>query len=71
MWSMKNIAVLMEDGAFTLFFGSPPQGIWQLKNPCPQEFAIQGKKMLMPGVQLGRVRGRLVFRGLQLELTDA
>ena len=25
-------------------------GIWQLKCPCPQEFAIQGKKkVLMPG----------------------
>ena len=25
-------------------FSSPPQGIWQLKSPHPQEFAIQGKK---------------------------
>ena len=31
-------------------FSSPPRGIWQLKSPHPQEFAIQGKKnMLMPG----------------------
>ena len=25
-------------------FSSPPRGIWQLKNPHPREFAIQGKK---------------------------
>ena len=30
-------------------FSSPPRGIWQLKSPHPREFAIQGKKMLMPG----------------------
>ena len=36
--SMKNVAVLTEDGAFALFF-----------RPHPWEFAIQGKKMLMPG----------------------
>ena len=47
---MKNVAVLTDDGAFALFFRPPPRGIWQLKSPHPQEFAIQGKKnMLMPG----------------------
>ena len=25
-------------------FSSPPWGIWQLKSPLPQEFAIQGPK---------------------------
>ena len=34
-------------------FLSPPRGIWQLNTPHPQEFAIQGKKMLMPGVSPG------------------
>ena len=34
-------------------FSSPPRGIWQLKNPHPREFAIQGKKILMPGGQPG------------------
>ena len=48
---MKNVAALTEDGAFALFFPSPPLGIWQLKSPHPREFAIQGKKMLMPGGQ--------------------
>jgi len=51
--SMKNVAVLTEDGAFALFFLSPPGGIWQLKSSHPREFAIQGKKMLMPGGQPG------------------
>ena len=32
------------------FFSSPLRGIRQLKSPHPREFAIQGKKMLMPGV---------------------
>ena len=31
--SMKIRAVLIEDGAFALFFPSPSRGIWQLK--CP------------------------------------
>ena len=44
MRSMKNVAVFTEDGAFALFFSSPPRGIWQLKSPHPREFAIQGKK---------------------------
>ena len=54
---MKNVAVLTEDGAFALLFG-----------PHPQEFAIQGKKMLMPGGQPGGEGGG---GSAQLELTDA
>ena len=38
-------------------FSSPPRRIWQLKSPHPREFAIQGKKMLMPGGQPGGVGG--------------
>ena len=34
-------------------FSSPPRGICQLKSPLPREFAIQGKKMLIPGAQPG------------------
>ena len=57
--SMKNVAVLTEDGAFALFF-----------RPHPREFAIQGKKkMLMSG---GQPTGGGGGRGwAQLELTDA
>ena len=32
-------------------FSSPTQGIRQLKSPHPQEFTVQGKKMLIPGGQ--------------------
>ena len=39
------------------FFASPPRGIWQLKSPHPREFAIQCKKMPMPGGQPGREGG--------------
>ena len=62
---MKNVATLTEDGAFALFFPSPPRGIWQLKSPHPREFAIQGKNMLMPG---GQPRGGC---WAQVELTGA
>ena len=41
---MKNVAASTEDGAFAVFFSSPPRGIWQLKSPHPREFSIQGKK---------------------------
>ena len=41
--SMKNVALLMEDGAFSLFL-FPPRRIWQLKSPHPWGFAIQGKR---------------------------
>ena len=40
--SIKNVALLTEDGAFALFF-----------RPHPGGFAIQGKKMLIPGGQPG------------------
>ena len=41
---MNNVAALTEEGAFALFFWSPPRRIWQLKSPHRREFAIQGKK---------------------------
>ena len=45
-------------------FSSPPRGICQLKSPHPRKFAIQGKKMLIPGGQPGGAWA-------QVELTDA
>ena len=48
-------------GICTLF-SSPPRGICQLKSRHPREFAIQGKKMLIPG-------GGGAWA--QMELTDA
>ena len=52
---MKNVAVLTKKGAFALFFRPHRGGIWQLKSPHPQEFALpsKAKKMLMPGGQPG------------------
>ena len=49
-------------------FSSPPRGISQLKSPHPQEFVVQGKKMLMPRGQLGGWGGG---GWAQMELTDA
>ena len=50
-------------------FASPPPGIWQVKSPHPREFAIQGRKMTMPGGQPGVGGGE--WGWAQLELTDA
>ena len=62
---MKKGAVLTEDGAFALFFSSPPRGIWQLKSSHPWVFAIQGKKN-------ANARGSAGGGGwAQVELTDA
>ena len=60
--SMKNLAVLTEDGAFALFFCPRSGGFDSSRVPTPREFAIQGKKMLMSG---GQPRGGWA----QLELT--
>ena len=42
--TMKNVAVLTEDGALALFFRPHPRGFDSSKVPSPREFAIQGKK---------------------------
>ena len=42
--SIKNVAVLTEDGAFALFFRPHPRGVGSSRVPPPLEFAIQGKK---------------------------
>ena len=43
--SMKNVAVLTEDGAFALFFNFiPTPGDLTAQESPPREFAIQGKK---------------------------
>ena len=53
--SIKNVALLTEDGAFALFF-----------RPHPREFAIQGKKNAN---SRGSARGAGAWA--QVELTDA
>ena len=48
--SMKNIAVLTEDGAFALFFRPHPGGFDSSRVPTPRNLPAKEKKMLMPGV---------------------
>ena len=55
--SMKNVAVLMEAGAFALFF-FPTPGDWTAKeSPSPGNLPRKAKKMLMSGGSTG-MRGR-------------
>ena len=68
--SMKNVAALMEDGAFDLlfpFFRPHRRGFDSSKLPTPGNLPSKAKKMLMPGGQPGMGGGCWV----QLELTDA
>jgi len=59
--SLKDVAVVTEDGGFALFFRPHPGG-FDSSSPHPREYAIQGKNMLMSG-------GGSPWA--QLELTDA
>ena len=63
MRSIKNVALLTEDGTFALFFLPHPGG-FASSSPHPREFAIQAKKILIPGGQPGGAWA-------QVELTDA
>ena len=45
---MKNVTLLKEYRAFALFFRPHPGGFDSSRVPTPGEFAIQGKKKLMP-----------------------
>ena len=42
--SIKNVALLTEDGAFALFFRPHPWEFASSRSPHPREFSIQGKK---------------------------
>ena len=64
--SGESVAVLMEDGAFALFFRPHPEGLDSSRVFAPGEFAIQGKKMLMPGGQSEKGWGGWA----QMEWTD-
>ena len=52
---MKNVAVLMEDGAFAVFFCPHPGGFDSLRVPTPGNLPSKAKKMPVPG---GQPRGR-------------
>ena len=67
--SMKNVAVLTEDGAFALCFCPQSGGFDSSRVPTPGNLPSEAKKMLIPGGQPGVGGGG---RGwAQLELTDA
>ena len=51
MRSIKNVAVLTEDGAFALFFRPHPGGFDNSRVPTPGNLPSKAKKMLMPGGQ--------------------
>ena len=51
--SMKNVAVLTEDGAFALFFCPHPGEFDSLRVLTPRNLLSKAKKMLMPGDQPG------------------
>ena len=51
--SMKNVAVLTEDGAFALFFRPHPGGFDSSRVPTHENLPSKAKKMLMPGVSPG------------------
>ena len=53
--SMKNVAVLTEDGAFALFFRNHPGGFDSSRVPTPGNLPSEAKIMLMPGGQPGGI----------------
>ena len=55
--SMKNVAVLTEDGAFALFFRPHPGGIDSSRVPTPGNLPSKAQKMLMPGGQPREEKG--------------
>ena len=57
MQSIQNVAVLMEDGAFALFFRLHPGRFDSSRVPTPGNLPSMAKKILMPG-------GRSPFDGL-------
>ena len=51
--TMKNVAVLTEDGALDLFFRPHPRGFDSSRVPTPGNLPSKAQKMLMPGGQQG------------------
>ena len=66
--SMKNVAVLTEDGAVALFFRPYPGGFDSSRVPPPGNLPSKAKKMPVPRVQPGGGGGG---GWAQVELTDA
>ena len=55
--SIKNVALLTEDGAFALFFRPHPGGFDSSRVPTLGNLPSKAKKMLMPGGQPGGALG--------------
>ena len=55
--SIKNVALLTEDGAFALFFLPHPGGFASSRVPTPRNLPSKAKKMLTPGGQPRRGEG--------------
>ena len=62
--SMKNVAVLTEEGTFALFFRPHPGGFDSSRVPTPRNLPSKAKKMLMPGGQRPRGGGGLGAGGI-------
>ena len=56
--SIKNVALLTEDGAFALFFLPHPGGFASSRVPTPGNLPSMAKNMLIPGGQPGGGAGR-------------
>ena len=56
--SMKNAAMLTEDGAFAVFFRPHPGRFDSSRVPTPENLPSKAKKMPMPGVSPGEGGGR-------------
>ena len=69
--SMKNVAVLTEDGSFALFFRPHPGGFDSSRVPTLGNLPFKAKQKLMPGGQPGGGGGEGGDGWAQVELTDA
>ena len=67
--SMKNVAVLTEDGEFALFFRPHPGGFENSRVPTHGNLPSKANKMLMPGGQPGRGGGGVGARGIDRCIT--
>ena len=68
--SMKNVAMLTEDGAFALFFRPHPKAFDSSRVPTPGNLPSKANKMLMPGGQPGGGGGVLGAAGIDWCITS-
>ena len=61
--TMKNVAALTENGAFTLFVRPHPGGFDSSGVPTPGNLPSKAKKLLMPGGEPGGCRAQVELTG--------